>query len=187
MANFHPGAVRFGKPGLLRIAPLGSTEPTSASSAWDAAWVTLGYTAEGSAFNYTTNYDDVEVAEELDPIDTVATGRTGSVEVALAEITRRNLTLAFNGGVVTGDDGAWTFEPPALGSETRVMLGWDSLTTANDFRIVFRRVLQVGAIGLENRKGATKSTIAANFKILKPLDGSASIKIFGPGSLNPSA
>jgi hypothetical protein len=187
MSNFHVSAVRFNKPGLLYIATLGSVEPTTVSSSWDAAWVPLGYTAEGSVLNYEISSEPVDVAEELEPIDEVVTGRDPSVEFALAEKTYRNLTAAFNGGIVTGDGQNWTFEPPDLGNETRVMLGWDETPTVanNRLRYVFRKCLQSGNLSIENRKGANKSTLTCNFKIRRPDDGSKPLKIWGAGVLNP--
>lgn len=148
----------------------------------------LGYTAEGSVFNSELSTENVEVAEELEALAVATTGRVSSVEMALAEITNRNLNIAFNGGSIITPDGAnWTFEPPDLGSETRVMLGWDANATvgSNDLRMVFRQVLQTGSVGLENRKGATKSTISAKFQLEKPASGSKSFKIWGSGALNP--
>ena len=191
MVNFHPAAVRFGKPGLLYIAPLGTTEPTAVDVAWPAGWVPLGYTDTGSVFNYSLSSENVEVAEELDVFARVTTGRDASVEVALAEITLKNLTIAFNGGVMTaaGQDGAdFEFEPPDLGTETRVMLGWDASPDplTNDLRMIFRQVLQGGSLGLENRKGATKQTISATFQLEKPATGQKILKIFGAGTLNPT-
>lgn len=187
MADFNAAAVRFGKPGKLYIAPIGTTEPTTVSAAWPAGWVPLGYTDEGSAFNYEISTDNVEVAEELDVLARVTTGRDASVEFALAEITNRNLNIAFNGGIVAGDGLAWSFEPPDLGSETRVMIGWDALPTvgSNDLRVIFRQCLQGGSLGLENRKGATKSTISANFQLEKPASGAKLLKIMGGAALNP--
>jgi hypothetical protein len=188
VADFNAAAVRFGKPGKLFIAPLGTPEPPTFTAAWPAGWVPLGYTDEGSAFNYEISTDNVEVAEELDVLARVTTGRDASVEFALAEITYRNLTLAFNGGIVVGDGTAWSFEPPDLGNETRVMVGWDALPTptSNDLRIIFRQCLQGGSLGLENRKGATKSTIAANFQLEKPGSGEKLLKIMGAAILNPN-
>lgn len=188
MADFNAAAVRFGKPGILRIAALGTTEPADENDAWPSGWVPLGYTDEGSNFNYEISTDNVEVAEELDILARVTTGRDASIEVALAEITYKNLTIAFNGGIVTGDGDSWTFEPPDLGNETRVMLGWDAnpVTASNDLRIIFRQCLQGGSIGLENRKGATKQTITTNFQLEKPATGAKLLKIMGSGVLNPA-
>lgn len=187
MADFNAAAVRFGKPGKLFIAALGTSEPTTVTAAWPTGWVPLGYTDEGSAFNYEISTDNVEVAEELDILARVTTGRDASVEFALAEITYRNLTIAFNGGIVVGDGLTWSFEPPDLGNETRVMIGWDAMPTvgANDMRIIFRQCLQGGSLGLENRKGATKATISANFQLEKPASGAKLLKIMGSGALNP--
>lgn len=187
MADFNAAAVRFGKPGKLHIASLGTTEPTTPTSPWGAGWVPLGYTDEGSAFNYEVSTDNVEVAEELDVLARVTTGRDASVEFALAEITKRNLNLAFNGGIVLGDGAAWEFEPPDLGDETRVMIGWDAMPNVanNDLRIIFRQCLQGGSLGLENRKGATKSTISATFQLEKPATGKKLLKIMGAAVLNP--
>lgn len=187
MADFNAAAVRFGMPGILRIAPLDSLEPTDTTSPWDAAWVPLGYTDEGSVFNYEISTDNVEVAEELDVLARVTTGRDASVEFALAEITYKNLSIAFNGGIIVGDGNAWEFEPPDLGTEQRMMIGWDAHVdeTQNDLRMIFRQCLQGGSIGLENRKGATKSTIAANFQLEKPNNGKKILAIYGGGNLNP--
>lgn len=186
MVDFNAAAVRFGLPGILRVAPLGTSEPTTYSSAWPAGWVTLGYTAEGSAFNYSLSSDNVEVAEELDILARVTTGRDGSVDVALAEMTRRNLNIAYNGGVVLGDGAAWEFEPPDLGEEVRVMLGWDAYadTGDNDLRFIFRKCFQSGSVSIENRKGATKSTIGVSFGLEKPT-GAKIMKIMGASTLNP--
>lgn len=188
MANFNPAAVRFGKPGALYIAQLGTTEPTTAVAAWPTGWVPLGYTSEGSTFNYSLSTDNVEVAEELDILARVTTGRDASVEFALAELTKKNLSIAFNGGLIVGNDTAWSFEPPSLGSEVRVMIGWDASPTvaSNDLRVIFRKCLQAGSLGLENRKGAQKSTITSNFQLEKPDGGLPILKIMGSAELNPS-
>ena len=187
MADFNAAAVRFGKPGKLYIAPIGTAEPADEKAVWGAGWVPLGYTDEGSVFNYELSVDNVEVAEELDPLARVTTGRDASIEFALAEITLKNLTIAFNGGPVVGDGLVWEFEPPDLGAEQRVMIGWDAYNAVadNDLRMIFRRCLQGGSIGMENRKGVTKSLIAANFQLEKPLDGKKILIILGSGNLNP--
>ncbi|MET1006566.1 MAG: hypothetical protein ABWX96_13530 [Propionibacteriaceae bacterium] len=186
--DFNAAAVRFGKPGKLWIANVDAAEPDSYDDAWPAGWVPLGYTDEGSAFNYEISTDNVEVAEELDVLARVTTGRDASVEFALAELTKKNLSIAFNGGIIVGDGADWEFEPPDLGDEQRVMIGWDAAKTVakNDLRIIFRQCLQGGSLGIENRKGATKATISANFQLEKPTSGKKLLRITGAGSLNPT-
>lgn len=186
--DFNAAAVRFGKPGKLYIAAIGTDEPTTYNDPWPVGWVPLGYTDEGSAFNYEVSTDNVEVAEELDVLARVTTGRDASIEFALAELTYKNLSIAFNGGIIVGDGLEWEFEPPDLGNEQRVMIGWDALKdpAVNDLRMIFRQCLQGGSIGIENRKGATKSTITANFQLEKPVTGQKLLRINGAGFLNPT-
>lgn len=188
MADFNAAAVRFGKPGKLYMGlTLLAAEPTAVNTAYSSDWIPMGYTSEGSAFNYSITTDNVDVAEELDVLARVTTGRDASVEFALAEITKRNLNIAFNGGVVLGDGLAWSFEPPDLGAETRVIIAWDASPDplTNDLRIIFRQCLQGGSLGLENRKGSAKSTIATQFQLEKPATGKKLLKIMGSAVLNP--
>jgi hypothetical protein len=190
MPNFHSAAVRFGKPGALYVAAIGSTEPTTVSSAWDAAWYPLGYTDTGSVFNYNISVGNVEVAEQLDVFARVTEGRDATVEFSLAETTKRNLQLVFNGGVLTAPDGQnWSFEPPDLGSETRVMLGWDANPTvaSNDLRWIFRQCLQTGSLAYENRKGTQKSNTPGTFGLEVPATGAKILKIMGSGLFNPTS
>jgi hypothetical protein len=195
--NFHAAAVRFNKPGLLRVAALGTTEPTTYNDAWPTGWYSLGYTDAGSTFNHNTSQDNVTVEEEIDVFARVTTGRDASVEVALAEMTYRNLLIAFNGGILADadTDTAWEFEPPDLGYEVPVMLGWDALadytttspahTGLNDLRFIFRQVKNSGSMNTQNRKGTQKQTISLTLGLEKPLSGAKVLKIMGADTLNP--
>lgn len=192
MTGAHSAAVRFSKPGKLYIAPLGTTEPTTVSSVWPTGWVPLGYTETGSVFNYAIQTAAVNVAEELDVLAYATTGRTASVVVALAEMTYRNLTIAFNGGVISGagvgDGSNWSFQPPSLGSEVRVMLGWDANPNVanNDLRFVFRQCFQTGALATNNAKGATIAGLSSTFQLEVPSTSLPILEIFGSGALNPA-
>lgn len=176
-----PAAVKLG-PGLLYVAPIGTTEPTTVSGALPSAWIALGYTDKGSEITFSMSFDDVMVAEELDPVKVVATGRSTSVKFELAEMTARNLSVAFNGGTITSPSGgSVTFEPPDLGQEQRVMLVWQSDDNAE--RWMFRRCLQVGNVTVARRKAPDKATIPCEFKTEIPTDGSAIFKVWVDSSL----
>lgn len=171
-----PGALALG-PGQLYIAALGATEPTDLTTAWatvDARWIMMGYTAEASEFKYTPATDDVEVAEELDPISTQTTGRVCTVSFALAQMTATNLKRAMNGGTITPGTGIVTFEPPDLGTEVRTMLGFEAEDSTE--RWVFRQCYQQGDITVTRGKGATKATISCEYKLEKPATGSKLFK-----------
>lgn len=168
MARGNPGALALG-PGSLYIAVLGTPEPADLSTPWasvSAAWIPLGYTDEGSTFNYSVDSENVEVAEELDPVAVALTSRELSLSFSLAEITATNLKRALNGGSIVSGTGIVTFEPPDLGEEVRTMLGWESEDHTE--RWVFRKALQVGSMEISRAKGAAKATISCEFKLERP-------------------
>lgn len=182
---FDTSRIELG-PGTLYAAPLGTTEPDSVSGAWGAGWVQLGYTDAGSTFTFQTQTANVEVEEELFAARIVSTGASGTLAFALAELTRQNLLLALNAGITSlaaattgtsGTDASIWAEPPALGTEKRVMLGWDALPKGADGtgadvltlgRIVARQCLQTGNISLQRRKGNNKATYGCTFAFEKP-------------------
>jgi hypothetical protein len=168
MARGNPGNIALG-PGSLYIAVLGTPEPVDLLTPWSSVspnWIGLGYTDEGSNFNYSVDSENVEVAEELDPIAVALTSRELALAFALAEITAANLKRALNGGTVTTDGGVVKFEPPDLGEETRVMLGFESEDHTE--RWIYRKALQVGNMEITRRKGAAKATISCEFKLERP-------------------
>lgn len=153
-------------PGLLRLSPLGSTEPADLVTPWDAAWTEMGYTKEGSKITYEIDTGAVEVAEEIDPIHIAINSRNLKVAFALVQLTATNLRTAFNGGTITAGAGFVTFEPHAPGDEIRVMLGFESEDGTE--RWVFRECLQTGNVELERKKGADNAQIANEFQLAKP-------------------
>jgi len=180
----NPKAVSLG-PGYLLIAPLGSAEPEDLTAAWPSAWGKIGYTEEGSSFAQEVSSENVAVAEELDPIDSAPTGRTGSVSFASAEVTVQTLKRAMNGGVITTGAGFKTFEPPELGEELYVMLGFESEDGLE--RWVWRKGKQTGSVEMARRKGATKTSVSNTFTLYKPDDGKRFFKSMISDKREPAA
>lgn len=161
LSTATPAAVQVG-PGVLYVAPIGTTEPTTGSGSLPSAWIGLGYTDQGSEFSFARTSENIEVAEELSPVRIIVTGEVDTVTFALAEMTAKNLAVAFNGGTISSPSAGFVeFEPPALGAEERLMLLWQS--AANDERWLFRRVLQTGTLAIPRRKGSAKAVIPCTF------------------------
>lgn len=184
MGVFNPNNVKIG-PGTLYVAPIGTTEPSAVTGAWPAGWVELGYTDQGSQFAFGPTVAAVAVEEEFWPLEQAIVSYAGKMTFVLAETTRQNLAISLNAGVPGGAgfdsasqgtnvDGSLWQEPPAPGTENRVMLGWDSLqqgaTSGTDpfTRFVIRRCLQVGQVTRMARKGNNKSMYACEFALEKP-------------------
>ena len=115
----------------------------------------------------------IEVAEFLDPIKYVETGRTGSLAFALASITLHNLRRALNGGTVTTTGSTGTtlarYTPPKLGESTRCMIGWEAQDSTE--RLIAHQCFNTGTVSIARRKGATKATIPIEFALEVPASG----------------
>lgn len=166
-------------PGYLWWAPAATAEPTHTvagsvfTDAWPGAWLLLGATEEGHNFNWQTSTEQITVAEFLDPIRYVSTGRTGSVAFALASITATNLKRALNGGTITTTGTAATtmsaYTPPALGAEVRAMIGWESQDSTE--RLIAYQTFNTGQVTVNRRKGAAKATFPVEFALEVPSSG----------------
>jgi hypothetical protein len=170
---FNPDAVTTG-PGTLWVAPLGTTEPTTATGALDPAFRQVGYTEEGSNFTYEFSSEGVFVAEELDPIRYDTTTRAGTVKFAMAEATRNNLALALNLGASAVND-TTVIEPPEPGNELRVVLVLD---TYDNSRWLWRKCLQTGSMDIPFKKAPNKKLISVEFKLEVPTGGLKPFRVF---------
>lgn len=158
-------------PGLLYVAAIGTTEPATSSdlaaATLPSAWREVGYTEDGSVFKYDVKSEDIEVAEELDPIASVITARTGTLSFKMAQATRKNLFLALNKGASTTND-ATTLEPPDPSAMVRVMI----LHVSNDAGAVrgtlFRQCFNTGGLELDYSKAPKKVLQPVEFKTEKP-------------------
>lgn len=166
-------------PGYLFIAPLGSTVPVNTvagsvfTDAWDAAWISLGATEDGSEFAYSSTVEAVRVAELFDPVTYKTTDRGGRIAFNLADFTLSNYRRALNGGVAaitatsgTGATTLGTLEPPEPGDEVRCMVGWESLDAT--VRLVARQCMQGGEVTSAFRRAPSKALIPCTFQMEKP-------------------
>lgn len=159
--------------GTLYVAPIGTTEPTSASATLPSAWREVGYTDDGTAFGFTYTNEPIEVEEEFYPVKYATTSVELAVGFAMKQTSRRNLALALNAGADAASDGT-SFEPPDPGDEVRVMLVYD---TEDGARWIFRKVFQGGTVNMARKKAPDASLIPVEFRVEKPT-GLAPFKVF---------
>lgn len=164
-----PSSVKLG-PGLLYVATAQTTEIATPTAAIPTAWSAVGYTEDGSEFSYEPKFEDVDVAEELDPVKVVASGRTTTLTFTFAEINVTNMQRAMNGGTVSTVSGYTRIVPPDLGAEVRKAIYWRS--DDNLEQLTCFRVIQVGKVTIPRKKAPNKALIPVEFKIEIPTDGS---------------
>ena len=163
-------------PGFLYWAPLGSTLPTGVSTAsafsdtWPVAWIPLGMTVSGTDFDPNTTVSPILAAEQIDAIAYRSTARTTTLSFQLLGITAANLAKAFNGATtaVTGAGATLItkIDPPAIGTEVRAMIGFESLNST--FRFIAYQVFNQGSVKLSFNKAPAKASIPWTGKLEKP-------------------
>jgi hypothetical protein len=155
--------------GILYAAPIGTTEPTGASSVLDTAWREVGYTEDGSKFTTEVDAQEVVVEELLDPIRYVNVKRTSKLAFVMAQSSARNLQLALNQGAAGTAVGGQAIAPVTSSSEVRVMLLWQSEATgANQSRLIARQAYNSGNIEMTLQQAPDKHKIPVEFNLEKP-------------------
>lgn len=177
-AGGTPGNVDLG-PGRLYVAPLGTTEPASASATLDAAFWAVGYTEDGTTVDTAITSEAIEVAEELDPIGYEQTQRKTTVSFQMAEATKKRLALSLGSGAGQVDNAAG-YEFPDAGDVVGVMLVWDSEETpsATNRRWIFRKCTPSGSVSVSRRKAPQKALLPAVFDCAKPDASTKAVKVF---------
>lgn len=115
--------------GTVRVAVVGSTQPTTPTAAPVAAWRDLGYVNEdGCTFTDSKEIEDVLGWQSFYPLRKLITGKEAALSFVLKEWDERTIPLAFGGGSVTSPSaGVWRYAPPSPGTlDLRaLMLDWE--------------------------------------------------------------
>jgi hypothetical protein len=163
--------------------------PTTPTHTWlarrDGHVFFTGNTDQGTTFTFTPTFQEITVEEEYWPIRQSPSGAKLELKFMLAEVTAQNLEISLNDGLgssllsgsngTNGDGSIWV-EPPTIGTEVRLMLGWDSLiegagspTPTGPFqRLIVRQAVQTGAVEMQHKKGNAKTMYACTFSGEKP-------------------
>lgn len=173
------GANVVAVPGTLYAAPLGTAEPVACTGAWPSGWLPLGYTEQGNQYQMKLTTAAITPEEQYTPIRNVTTALDHDITFNLWELTARNWNLALNNGLAAPTqapgttDGSYLASPAVVGTEVRVMIGWDSLTNATTSgtvagRMIMRQAFQTGNVALSRRKGANVASLALTFSAEQP-------------------
>jgi hypothetical protein len=173
--------------GVLYAANKGTAFPgadSTTATEWAeiaSGWSDVGYSEDGWTLEYDKSFEDIMVAEEIDPIKSVKTAQEIRITGTLAQASLTNLNLAFGGGTLDEDDTAYgdgydTLVPPATTgfNEKSLLLVTEGASGAiRHFQIP--RAVNVGAFSMAHQKAPQKVLIAVEFKILVPDSSSTSV------------
>lgn len=167
-------------PGTLYTAAKGTAFPADPSIAPAVAWSDIGYSEEGWSFNTDRSFEDIPVAEEIDPIKILQSAREMHLVGASAQAIIENLKIALGGGTITtiaGPPAAKKFEPAEITDapvEYALLLRVNGPEVAGVVKkrdIQVPRALSVGAIEMAHRKAPDKTLLAMDFRLIKPDTG----------------
>ncbi|GAA2516671.1 hypothetical protein [Winogradskya humida] len=174
-APLQPGQIKTG-PGVIRWAPLGTPFPTVSVvnsklvMTWGALWLPVGGTDAGLTYSESTDTEEIRVAESPYPIRVEITGKAGSVNFEMNQISDVNWKLAMNGGTITVTGSAGTklseYIPPLMGQETNVMLGFQSRD--DEEGLLWPQVFNTGSVETARADTATKAGLPAEFAVQLP-------------------
>lgn len=128
--------------GGVYVAPVGSTLPTDADTALDAAFVDLGYISEdGVNFAPNTESEQIPAWQSFSPVRIVQTSAGMQASFTLMQWNEETVPVAFGGGTwLDNGDGTWDFDPPAPGEDTVRALVIEGIDGSRKYRVIFPRV-----------------------------------------------
>ena len=163
-------------------------DPTATPSSSD--WDDIGYSENGWTLDYDKTFEDVMVAEEIDPIFTIKTAQEVRISGELAQVSLANLNEAMggaSGNITTSDPSAGfsTLTPPSTDSfiEKSLLLRVDAPDsslggTLKKRDIQVPRAVNVGAFSMTHAKAPQKVLVAVEYKVLKPGSGAQFTELF---------
>ncbi len=141
-----------------------------------AAWRDIGYSEDGWTLEMDRTFEDILVAEEVDPIKTIKTAQEARLMGELSQASLKNLSVAMgqidsyvsedNSDFAAGYD---VVKSPITDSfsEMAALLLAEGPAGA-DRHIQMPRVVSVGAFSMSHAKAPQKVVIATEFKLLVP-------------------
>jgi len=175
--------------GVLYVAAIGNDSNASGdyvafptddgANAWAdpaSGWLDVGYSEDGWTLEMDKTFEDIMVAEEIDPIATFKTAQEVRLTGELAQASQANIQVALGGGTITTGDGSNGYVsgynailPPSTDDfdEKSLLLIVDGPNGA-DRHVEIPRSINVGAFSMAHQKAPQKVVIGIEFKVLKP-------------------
>lgn len=161
-------------PGTLYVAPDNEAFPLTPDTAPSVNYKDIGYSESGWNLVVDKDFENIEVAEEVDPIDVRKTGQTARMRGEAAQFSLEVLQEAMGGGTITVDTvaGTKTYVPPASNVVARRTLLFRTSAPAvggaarnRDIRVT--HAVATGGIDTPHDKAPAKSLLGIDFQMVK--------------------
>jgi len=154
--------------------------PGDSTGAWEdptgmaVPWGEVGYSEDGWTLEVDKTFEDVMVAEELDPIKSLKSAQEVRLTGEMAQASLDNLAIAMGGGVIAEDSvnyasGYYKYVPPVTDgfTEYALVLHTDG-KAGSDRQFHIPRAVNIGSFSMAHQKAPQKVTLATEFKVLVP-------------------
>lgn len=170
--------------GALYQAATGTAFPTPPEGSIDGAtaptgFTEVGYSEEGWSFEVDKTFEDVNVAEEFDPINTLKTAQNIRLVGILAQATLESIQLAMSGGTIAAGSPAGhdSYTPPGstdAPDEKALVLAVPTSPVSGNPKVRYfeiPRAIATGAFSLRHAKAPQKVVVAIEYRLLIPSAG----------------
>jgi hypothetical protein len=164
--------------GVLYVAAKGTSFPGNSGTDWEAnpsGWTDVGFSEDGWTLEYDKTFEDIMVAETIDPIKSIKSAQEIRLTGTLAQASLANIKEAFGGGTITEDQtenfaaGFDTLVPPSTDGFTEKSLLLVTEGPGGSIRhLQIPRAINVGAFSMAQAKAPQKVLLATEFKLLAP-------------------
>lgn len=141
-----------------------------------AAWRDIGYSEDGWTLEMDRTFEDILVAEEVDPIKTIKTAQEARLMGELSQASLKNLAIAMGqkDSYVSEDDTGFASGYDVI--KAPITDSFDELAglllvegpAGADRQVHMPRMVSVGAFSMSHAKAPQKVVIATEFKLLVP-------------------
>jgi hypothetical protein len=109
MPALDSSQIRIAGSGSIWKAPIGTPLPPDSSTAWNAAFVNLGYAKDGFTMTQNLKNQEVDAWQTLEAVRLITTALSRQFGFELLQTNKQNLALAFGGATIS-------LNPPTLGT-----------------------------------------------------------------------
>lgn len=141
-----------------------------------ASWRDIGYSEDGWTLEMDRTFEDILVAEEVDPIKTIKTAQEARLMGELSQASLKNLAIAMGqkDSYVSEDDSGFASGYDVI--KAPITDSFDELAglllvegpAGADRQVHMPRMVSVGAFSMSHAKAPQKVVIATEFKLLVP-------------------
>jgi hypothetical protein len=169
MAGLNASEIRVAGTGTIYVAPAHTAAPADFTKAWDAPWVSLGYTtSDGVKFVKKDKLDPVDTWQSVAPIRYVFSDRDFSVKFAMLQINSDTLPFFLSSG--TKAAGTLSFEIAAAPAVDERALGIEFSDGPN---VTHRFYIPRGAVTETDETSVTRTSaikLGVTFTALTPIN-----------------